>query len=95
MHFMLVVARLVLGRWPHRMGRDDPKYIEIVGGMLWIGSIALMAMPLMVLWGVVGLMMFLMHNRRAGLCRIGFVLLAWTVMVLMGDRAQVGVLFMD
>lgn len=27
-YIALVAARIDLGRWPHRMGRDDPKYIN-------------------------------------------------------------------
>src|SRR5262245_52788825 len=47
LHLMLVVARLVLGRWPHRTGRDDPKFIEIVGEMHAVGILAMLALPLL------------------------------------------------
>lgn len=47
LHLMLLMARLVLGRWPHRYGLDDPKHVAVVGEMHMCGCLSLMLLPIM------------------------------------------------
>ena len=51
-HLALVAARLSLGHWPHRFGRDDPKYIG--GGVGFLHSVwmilTVLLIPAIVAW---------------------------------------------
>lgn len=99
---LLCIARLELGRWPHRMGMDDPKGIEVVGLFMAPVYLWMMAMPLMALATV--LLLAMLGVRRglgprigrvwplvvlaAGMWVVGFVLVRW-------DPAEALVWFMD
>lgn len=56
LHLTLVVARLVLGRWPGRGGMDDPLGIPVVRSMYFVGAAILILIPgtLLVLLVLVG-----------------------------------------
>ena len=92
---MLLVARLVLGRWPHRFGGDDPKSISLVREMHWVGMFAVLALPLMVLGGLVALAAVTALDWRMGVRRLILIIAVWAVLLVVGDPAQVGVWFMD
>jgi hypothetical protein len=59
----LVVARLQLGRWPHRGGMDDPKSIPFVPGMMALSCLWILWVPVS---GVIVVRMALRdyHNGR-------------------------------
>ena len=42
---LLVIARLELGRWPHRLGMDDPKGIPVVSSLMVVVWGAALLMP--------------------------------------------------
>jgi hypothetical protein len=96
-HVALLVARVSLGRWPHRFGMDDPKGIPAV--MVVLGPAGIM----MLLWPVslVGVLV-LSLARRGGvwrvLGRLGVGFAVWSaafVAIRWLDVAQVWVWIMD
>lgn len=61
----LAVARIQLGRWPHRYGADDPKYIPLVSDMMVVGCTWFLWVPLSGVL-VVTLALTDLGSRRAG-----------------------------
>lgn len=43
-HVMLVAARLSLGRWPNRMGGDDPKDVAGLGALYALAVLSMLAL---------------------------------------------------
>lgn len=94
-HFMLVAARVQLGRWPHRWGMDDPEGIPFVNIMLGVlAAMYLVTVPLMIA-GVVGLLSGAVYRRRLTLWLIAAVIASWAAAWLIGDRAEAWVWIMD
>lgn len=53
-HLALIVARVELGRWPHRMGRDDPKGIDAAEPFMSLAFLLLLlAVGSLLLQGVI------------------------------------------
>jgi hypothetical protein len=97
-HASLVVARLMLGRWPHRMGRDDPKGIPgiMIPTAVFAIGVLLLLPGLMASFGVV-IAMLRVCGKRDGLKWFLVMLCAWIAAILLIrlDPAQVGVWMMD
>jgi hypothetical protein len=92
---MLLAARVQLGRWPCRLGPDDPKDIPVVGEMHMVAVVGLLAMPFLVLAGVAGLLFILWHDPIRGLALIALIALLWLGLWALGDPTQVWVWFLD
>lgn len=65
----LIAARFDLGRWPHRMGRDDPKFINgfvsaMHLGWLVLGLLAVFLLALSFVLIFVALFRLLRHNNQ-------------------------------
>lgn len=98
-HAALVLARLQLGRWPHRGGLDDPKYIPGVMyfGWVWFAGLIL-TFPCLVVT-IVAIFRprpryTLCANRELSTLLIG---VAWTggLTLLFADFARVGSWLLD
>lgn len=95
---MLVTARIVLGRWPNRMGMDDPKEIP---GLLpfvvvaWMTFLTLMpsAFATMIAAIVIAAKRGIGPGLKWSLWLIASWVIAWTI--LRQDPARVFVWFMD
>jgi hypothetical protein len=95
LHLMLIVARLELGRWPHRGGADDPSCIPWVNAMHALGWLGILASPVLIPLGVAGLAFLFVYEPVRALVLAGIVGLCWAATFLLGDPAQVWVWFMD
>lgn len=103
LHVMLLLARMELGRWPHRFGRDDPKFIPVVGQLHSLVIILTLLLPIALLVGVVfipGLYVRAMIQRTSyGPPTRAFLLslVAWGLLVVLVrfDPADVIVWFLD
>lgn len=75
----LLAARLSLGHWPHRMGRDDPTDIAFLGPLPMLAMLTLLTIIPAALVGIM-LMMFLATQLAwARLIRGGLIAIAlWT-----------------
>lgn len=106
-HLALVIARLALGRWPDRMGADDPKYINSAVGFLnslWM-LLTVMLLPSLLAWIVfsVVVMMPIRDDESASrliVLRKPIILLTFCVWlaamtIIMIDPARVGVWMLD
>lgn len=98
-HSALVMARLQLGRWPHRDGLDDPKYIPGVMyfGWVWFAGLVL-TFPCLVATVVAVFgprpRYSLCASRELSVLLIG---IAWAaaLILLFADFARVGVWLLD
>jgi len=98
-HLALVGARITLGRWPNRMGADDPHDLTGLGFVLYcIAMFSIVLMPASLGAGVIGLVAAL-RSRNTALGPLIFVTLlaSWFLTMLMAllDPAQAIVWFRD
>jgi hypothetical protein len=96
LHMTLIVARLQLGRWPHRWGMDDPKYIPIVAELHTPLYLLLLfvtpVFPILVICTLAGA---LLRDWRLGLLMLWISVVVWGGLYVIGDPAEVWVWFFD
>lgn len=98
-HLTLVAARISLGRWPHRMGMDDPKDLPGIGAVMYaIAMFGIVLFPLSLGAAIIGFVLMLFQRRVLVACLI----LVWCTACWVGamaiaaaDPAKAGVWFMD
>lgn len=97
-HGMLVTARMVLGRWPNRMGMDDPKGIQGLWPLHVVAFIAFLAlMPSAFTTMVSAIAIVAKRGMSTGLKWALWLIASWVVAwtILRQDPAQAFVWFMD
>ncbi len=97
-HGMLATARMVLGRWPNRMGMDDPKGIPGLSPMHFVAMVALIALiPAAFVSMLSALAIEAKRGKGAGLRWLLWLIASWVVAwtILRQDPAQAFVWFMD
>ena len=97
-HGMLATARIVLGRWPNRMGMDDPKGIPGLWPLHAIAFVAFLALlPSAFTSMISAIAIAAKRGMAAGLKWTLWLIASWVVAwtVLRQDPAQAFVWFMD
>ena len=94
-HALLLVARLELGRWPHRMGADDPKGIPLVSTLCIPAWTAMYLSPLLFGASLIILLRIALFNGRLAVALLPLVPAGLVLPFLIGDPARAWVWFMD
>lgn len=97
---LLCLARLQLGRWPNRVGADDPKGIPVVGVLVWPVLMMIVALiPAgMISLGLLGYLTMRRGEAGPGIARVWLVAAALAALgfaLLILDPARAGEWLLD